>query len=439
MRVQLPPLAPNDMISVAMQEKDETTRILEIVVPQEEVDKGFNQVTARMQQKTALPGFRKGKVPRDIVEKKFAAEIREEVLTALFNDSYQQALTQTRCVPINQPRLEKVELHQGRPLSYQVVVEVLPKLKLGSYQGLKIKKNKIAVLESAITDVLERLRHQSALLEPVENRPAQNGDLATIDFAGKKQGQFVPGAKAENQLIELGAGQTIPDFEKNILGMQVKESRTFTTVFPQEYPVQDLAGQEIEFTVALKLLQQKRLAELNDDFAKQMGPFETLADLQARIRQDLTTEQERQNRVLLVDQIMKELSKQTQVKVPEVLVERSLTSLYRDYESRLAQQPPDKNQAGLTREEFCSKNREQVEHELKARLALREIALQEKIEATNEDVEKEIGRLARSTRQNPEVIRHWLTANKGWEDLHDRLRDEKTQDFIISQARISEK
>ncbi len=426
------------MITVEMKEKNETTRILDVVVPQTEVDLQFKTATAQIQSKAALPGFRKGKVPLDIVEKKYLGEIRETVLDNLFSSSYQEALAQTQSVPIQQPKLEKLELDKGKPLSYQVVVEVLPKVKLGNYKKIKLKKNKIDIKDSEIDDVLERLRQQSAVLESVEDRASQNGDVVSIAFEGKKAGEPLPNTKADNHMVELGTGQTIPDFENNVIGMQLNETKTFAAEFPKDYHSQEMAGQSIDFTVTMKGIQNKKLAELDDEFAKQMGKFETLAELNDRIKQDLTAEKERQNKTLLSDQIMQDLAKQTQVKVPEVLIERSLNNLLKEHENRLAQQNQTMEQAGVTAEDFKQKNRDQVEIELKARLALREIAQIEKIEITEDDVNQEIGRLARSARQSPEVIRNWVEKNKGWDDIRDRLRDEKTQTVIIEQAKVSE-
>jgi trigger factor len=426
------------MITVEMKEKDETTRILDVVVPQTEVDQQFKSAISEIQSKAAIPGFRKGKVPLDIVEKKYMVEIRETVLDKLFNTSYQEALNQTQSVPIQQPKLEKMDLDKGKPLTYQVIVEVLPKVKLGNYKGLKLKKNKIDIKDAEVEDVIDRLRQQSALLEPVEDRASQKGDVVTIAFEGKKDGELVPGTKADSHMVELGSGQTIEDFDKNVVGMQLNETKTFAAKFPEDYQSKEMAGQSIDFTVTMKGIQNKKLAELDDAFAKQMGKFETLAELKERIKQDLIVEKERQNKILLSDQIMKDLSKHTQVKVPEVLVERSLTNLLKEHENRLAQQNQTMEQIGMSAEDFKKKNHDQVEMELKARLALREIALLEKVEVSEEDVEQELQRLAMSSRQSPEVIRGLVEKNNGWDDIRDRLRDEKAQVLVIEQAKVSE-
>ncbi|MCD4812558.1 trigger factor [bacterium] len=425
------------MIKVDIKEKNETTRILDVTVPQETVDQQFAQALHQVQKKAELPGFRKGKVPQDIVEKKYAYEIRETVLDQLFNESYKQALEQTKCVPIQQPKLEKMDLEKGKPLVYQVMVDVLPKVKLGDYKGLKLKQKKNEVKSQEVDDVVNRLREQSAVLEPVEDRPVASGDVVTIDFEGKKDGELVPGTKAEAHTVETGKGQTIPDFEKNIIGMQLNETKTFAADFPEDYHAKEMAGQSIDFTVTAKAIQSKKLSELNDDFAKQMGKFDTLEALRKRIEEDLVAEKEKQNRTLFTDQIMQQLSKSTQVKVPAVLIERSLKNLWKDHENRLARQNQTVEQGGITEEDFNKKNSSQVEIELKARLALREIGILETIEVTDSDVDGEIDQMALGMRQSPEVIRNWVEKNNSWEDIRDRLRDKKTQDFIIASAKIS--
>lgn len=417
-----------------MTQQGDTTRVLDVVVPPEDVNQAFDQAVSKMQQEASLPGFRKGKVPRDVINKKFVQEIRSEVFDLLFEQSYPQALEQTQSVPIDRPRLEKMTLDQGQPLSYQIVVEVLPKVKLGTYRGLKLQKKKVQVSDQEVGEVLEKLRQQQALLEPVADRPAQAQDIATVEYEGRLDGQVIDGAKAANQLVELGSGQTLPDFEQAILGMRPEERKQFPVAFPTDYHAPAVAGKTLEFTLTLKGLQQKKLPDLDDALAQQLGQFKTLDELKARIQTDLAAEKERQNRLLMQDSIMKELGKSTQVKVPKVLVDRSLKSLYQDHRQRAAQL----GRAEEPEESFNGKQRDTVEFELRARLALREIAQVENLGVSQEEIDAEVERLARGARQPADAVRGYLTRNRGWEDLRDRLRDEKALDLIIANAKISE-
>ncbi|MEW6515990.1 MAG: trigger factor [candidate division FCPU426 bacterium] len=421
-------------ISVEMTQKGDNTRVFDVTVPSEDVAEAFTQAVEKLQQQVSLPGFRKGKVPKDVISKKYVQEIRDEVFENLFARSYPEALEQTRSVPIDRPRLEKMTLDEGQPLAYQVVVDVLPAVKVSAYRGLKLQKKKIQVTDQDVAEVLEKLRQQQALLEPVADRPAQAQDLATVEYTGRLDGQVISGAQASNQMVELGSGQTLPDFEQAILGMRPEETKQFPVAFPADYHAPDVAGKTLEFTLTLKGLQQKKLPELDDALAQQMGQFQNLDELKTRIRADLTAEKERQNRLLLQDGIMKELGKTTQVKVPQVLVDRSLKSLYQEHRQRAAQF----GRAEEPEEPFKSKHRESVDFELRARLALREIALLENLAVSQEEINLEVERLARGARQSADVIRAYLTRNQGWEDLRDRLRDEKTLDVIIANAKINE-
>jgi trigger factor len=417
-----------------MTQQGETTRVLDVVVPHEDVAEAFDQAVSKLQVEASLPGFRKGKVPREVISKKFVQEIRDEVFESLFSRSYPEALEQTRSVPIDRPRLEKMTLDQGQPLSYQIVVEVLPKVKLGTYRGLKLQKKKVQVPDQEVSEVLEKLRQQQALLEPVADRPAQAQDLATVDYEGRLDGQALDGAKASNQLVELGGGQTLPDFEQAILGMRPEEQKQFPVAFPQDYHAPAVAGKTLDFTLTLKGLQQKKLPEVDDALAQQLGQFQTLDELKARIRDDLTAEKERQNRLLMQDAIMKELSRATQVKVPQVLVARSLKSLYQDHGQRAARL----GQAQEPEDAFNASHRDTVEFELRARLALREIAQVESLAVSEAEVDAEVERMARAARQPLDAIRGYLTRTRAWEDLRDRLRDENALDLIIANAKISE-
>jgi trigger factor len=426
------------MINVEMQEKEENKRILNVTIPAEEVDQQFVAVTAKVREAATLPGFRKGKVPLDIVTKNYSQEIHQEVLDQLFSKSYQQALQETKSVPIQKPKLEKIDLTKGKPMSYQVLIEVLPKVKLGNYKGLKLKAPKIVVTDADVNQVLENLRQQSAILEPVTGRPSRKGDIVTLDFSGTKDGIPVPGVKAEGYNLELGAGQTIEDFEKNLEGVAEAETKVFDGHFPEDYHAKEIAGQTIAFKATVKSIREKKLPEVNDEFAKEVGNFTSLDELKNRVKQDLEKEKEKNNRILLSDQVMKELSKTTQVKVPEVLVERSLDNLVHDYEERMVRQKTTWAEMGMTADELKKKNHEIVENELKARLALSEIADVEKIEPAEEDVNEEVTRLAQASRQRPEVVRNYLNKTDNWDELRDRVKGNKTVDFIIAQAKISE-
>jgi len=426
------------MIHVEMQEKEENKRLITVTVPVEEVEQQFSSVTAKVRESAQLPGFRKGKVPLDLISKNYSQEIHQEVLDQLFSKSYHEALHQTQSVPIQSPHLEKIELTRGKPMNFQVMVEVLPKVKLGNYKGLKLKAPKVAVTDEDVAKVLDNLRQQAAVLEPVEGRPSAKGDVVVVDFEGKKDGKTVDGVKAESYMLELGSGQTIADFENNLIGMETNTTKSFQGSFPADYPAKESAGHTLEFTAPLKSIRLKTAPEWNVEFAKEMGKFENLDELKNRIREDLAKEKERNNRLLLNDQIMKELSKSAQVKVPEVLVERSLDNLVKDYESRMARQKTDWEKMGTSPEEVKKKNRETVESELKARLALNEIARQENIEASEEELNAEVIQLAQSSRQRPEVVRNYLDRSDKWDEIRDRVVGNKTLDVILASAKISE-
>lgn len=425
------------MIKVAINETSESTRVMTIEVPQDQVTSTYQAITSKIRDKANLPGFRKGKVPLDLVEKNYAQKIHEEVLDRLFSLSYPHALEEHKIVPIERPRVDKVELDKNKPLIYQVTVDVLPKVKLGTYKGMKLKAAKVKVAAKDINEVLENLRNHHAELISITDRPAQSGDVVTIDFKGEKDGEVLPGTAANDYRIELGSGQTIPDFENNIIGMKNEETKSFEATFPKDYHAQEMAGQKIVFTVTMKSMQEKKLADLNDEFAKDMGKFDSLDGLKKQIEEDLTKEKERQNKIVLTDQINKELAQGSKVTVPEVLINRSLDRLLFDYEMRLQRQQKTLADAGVTAEEFKNKNRDQVEMELKAQLALREIGLVESLEVSDEEVNQEADRAALAARQSPEAYKAYLTKNNGWEDLREKCRDTKAIDLIIENAKIA--
>jgi trigger factor len=426
------------MIKIDLQEKGEATRIIQVEIPLEQVEHEFSTVSENVQRHTTLPGFRKGRVPMDVIKKKYTREIREEVMEHLISNSYRQALDQTNSVPIMQPRFENIMLDPGKPLTYQLTLEVLPKVKLGSYRGLKLSRKKIAVTPGQIEEVLDKLRTQNAVLTPVENRVSQKGDVVTIDFEGNLEGKPVPHTKADGYTVEVGTGQTIPEFDQNLAGLALHETKTFPAKFPADYHAEEIAGKSVDFTVTVKSIQEKKLANLDDDFAKEMGPFASLDELKERIQKDLEADQERQNRLRMKDQIMEQLGKMVQAKIPEVLIERSLEKLIRDHENRLKEQQQTWEQSGTTPEALKTQQHDQVEFQLRANLALREIGLLEKLDITADEINAEVERLARMSRQPVQNLKDYLKQSDRWEDLRDRLRDDKTLDWVIQNAKVQE-
>ncbi len=425
------------MVEFRMQTAEETVKVFEVSVPAEEVERQFHAVTEKVQKSAALPGFRKGKVPTEIVTKKFNREIHDQVLERLIASSYQEVLDQSQTVPIQQPRVENLRLDRGQPLTYQLRVETLPPVKVGNYQGLKLKQRNIEVTEAQIQEVLEGLRQENALLVPVEARACRLGDIVTLDMVGKRDGKTVPGTQAENYVLELGTGRSLPDFENQVAGLEVNDSKTFSVTFPTDYPVRDIAEKTVEFTVTLKAVQEKKPPALDDEFAKQMGKFSTLDELKAQVRQDLAAEQERQNRRGLKEQILQHLGKSAQAKIPEVLINRSLEKLVQEQERRLIGEGRTWEQSGTTPDAFKTEHRGLVEQQWRANLALREIARLEQVEVSPDEIEGEVVRLARASRQSLEAVRSYLDRSDHWDDLRDRLRDDKTLERIIQQAKIS--
>ena len=425
-------------MNVQVETKGETVRVFNVEVPHEDVDRQFASATKAYQRQAVLPGFRKGRVPEDLVAKKFAREIREEVMERLVSSSYHRILAEHHIVPIEAPRLENLTLDRGKPLTYQMTVEVLPNVKLGEYRGLKLKKPKVDIQEGQVLEVLERLRRQNAVLVPVEDRGAQAGDLVTLDFQGFRDGQEVAQAKAEGVQAEIGSGQLLPGFDEGLLDARPGEHRTFPVRFPEDFGAKDLAGSELEFSVEVRALQSRRVEDLDDAFARSMGDFEDLASLKARIRQDLAAHEERQHDGLLREQILQHLAKSVKVQVPDVLIERSLGKLVEEQERRLREQGQTWEDAKSTPEAFKKQNRAQVEKQWRANLALREIARLEGVEVKEEDLNEELSRLARETRQPPQAIREYLNRTRRWEELEERVRDDRTFARILASARITE-
>jgi trigger factor len=424
-------------MNVDIRVKDETTKILNIQVEAEKVEAEFSRAIAGFQKRAHVPGFRKGKVPAEIVNKNYQHEIQDEVMQRLFSQTYPQALDQAALVPIQRPRIDKFQLERGKPLEYEITVEFIPELKLPAYKGIKLKAKKFARQEKEIQGVLDSLRQQHAVLKDTDEASAL-GHTVVLDFEGFANGVAVAGTKASGYAVELGSKQTIPDFETNLLGLKSGVEKTFDAVFPNDYHAAELAGKTVTFKVKVQAVKTKDLPALDDAFAQSLGPFETLAALTQKIEEDLEKDFERQKRASFLEQIMSDLGQNTKVALPASLLNGSLEHVVEQQAQALAKENKNWSDSKLSEEDFRNAQRPVVESELRAQLAVRKIADLEKIVLAENEVEQDLQRLSQSLRRPVSEIRRLLEKNDRLDELRSRLTNEKVMDLIISHAKISE-
>jgi trigger factor len=425
-------------MKVTVEELSPSKRALHVEVPPERVADRVEAVFREWGQKLQLPGFRRGRVPREVIQRRFEAEVHDEVLRALIPDSYQEALTQAAIEPVSQPAVEDVHFHAGEPLRYRAVVEVKPPVAVQDYRGVALEREKIEVSDQEVDRALEYLREDAAEYVPMEGWPALKDDLVILDHEGSLNGKPFKGGSGTNLTVALGHEGYLPGFTEHLTGAQKGETKQFSLQMPADYPRKELAGRSVGFRVTVKEVKKRRVPELNDDFAKSVGDVETLAALRDKLRQQLLQRKTREQDAALKRTLMDKLVQQTAVEVPEAMVEREATALLEELAMTF------RNTGGVVEglpdnpEALRAHARETATRRVKEALLLEAVAKQEQLTVTDEEIASEVNTLAGLYRKDPAAVRRALDDPARRAGLAGRLLERKALDFLFQHATITD-
>lgn len=425
-------------MKVTVEELSPSKRALNVEVPTERVADRVEAVFREWGQKLQLPGFRRGRVPREVIRRRFEAEVNEEVLRALIPDSYQEALTQASIEPVSQPAVENIHFHTGEPLRYRAVVEVKPPVTVQDYRGVALEREKVEVSDQEVDRALEYLREDAAEYVPMEGWPALRDDLVILDHEGSVNGKPFKGGNGKNLTVALGHEGYLPGFAEQLTGMQKGETKQFSLQMPAEYPRKELAGRSVDFRVTVKEVKKRRVPELNDDFAKSVGDVETLAALRDKLRQQLLQRKTREQDAALKRALMDKLVQQTAIEVPETMVEREAATLLE--ELAMTFRATGGQPAGLpdSPEALKTHARETATRRVKEALLLEAVAKQEQMTVTDEEIAAEVNTLAGLYRQDAAAVRRALEDPARRAGLAGRLLERKALDFLFQHATITD-
>ncbi|HHY60549.1 MAG TPA: trigger factor [Clostridia bacterium] len=417
--------------------------VLEVEVDAEELEKAAEKAYRRLVHKYHIPGFRKGKAPRAILERYIGSEIiYQEAADDLLPGAYAEAVKEKAIEPIDRPEVEIVQLEKGKPFIFRAQVTVMPEVTLGQYKGLEVEKPVVTVTDEDVDRYLKSLQERHAQLKTLEEGQVQNDDLVVIDFEGFVDGEPFEGGKAEDRTLRVGSGHFIPGFEEQLVGMQVGEEKEITVTFPEDYREEKLAGQEAVFKVKVKSIRRKELAPLDDEFAKDISEFDTLEELKADARRRLQEEADRRAEAVVREQVIQKAAANAQVDIPPVLIERQIDYMMSDFSFQLQMQGLQLEHylqfIGKTEQELREEFRERAREIVLAQLTLDAIAKQENIQATEEDVEKELRKVAEGMKQDIEEVRKNMMLHNRLEDLKQNIVTEKTVQFLVQEASIQE-
>jgi trigger factor len=413
----------------------ETQKTITIEIPSDVVDAEINKVARDYSRQAKLPGFRPGKVPPTLVKQRFRDQILHDVSHTLIPKAVDEALQERGIEPVDTPNIKDVDLREGQPLKFTAAIETVPPFDPGDLSSLSLQRRPTTITEDAIEQALQGLRNRAAKSEPVEGRPVADADTVVLDI--ERTDPDGESDKHENVSLELGAAVNPPGFDAHLIGMHPGEQKTFTIQFPEDYGVKEMANTEVTYSVSLKEIRKRVLPDLDDEFAKDLGEFDSLTGLRERVRQDLQGEANEASERQLRTELLKQLSERISFELPASMVDREIDRRLEEFVRQLMQQNVDPRQAGIDWAQFREAQREPARAAVASALVLDEIARREGITVASEDVDKEIERFALRAGRTPAALRAQLEKEGGLARLTTGLRREKAVDLALSRATMS--
>lgn len=409
-------------------------------IPAQQVSAEVDKAYAEIRKHASIKGFRKGKVPMGLIEKHYGDKMADDVVKNLVNETYFKAVAEQGINPVSYPNIESDPLKPGEEFSYSATVEVFPEVEVKDYLGLEVAKEKLVLDDQAVSQRLKEMQESLAQLGPAaEGHAAEMGDFVTFDFAGSIDGIPFEGGNAEDFQLELGSGRFIPGFEDQMVGMTAGSQGTVKVSFPENYGAEHLAGKPAEFAVTVKEIKVKELPELNDDFAKEFGEFETLDELKAKLAELQQAQEERRVENELRERVIAALVAKNDLEVPEVLVDRQVAMMLENSKQRLAQQRLSLEMMGLTEEGYKVQFRDVAREQVKGSLLLDAVANKENIQVADEDIAQQVAAIAEQTKQEPAKVAHlYQTNQRANESLVAQLKEDKAVQFLVEKAIINE-
>lgn len=431
----------------------ECEREISVEIPANSVSGELDSVVVRYQKMARVPGFRRGKTPASLVRRRFADELKQEVVESLVPKYFREEVQKLGLAPISQPRIIDFHFEDGEPLRFKAVFEVMPTIEVAPYDDLQAEKSHIAVAEDEVEGELRSLRENQASYTSVEeDRGLEDGDFAQASFTGtpvEKSGLVNPASSGQpdpkaadtqpvhmdDVLVDIGGTNTVREFSDNLRGARAGEERAFTITYPEDSQDKRLAGKTLEYKVQIKGIKKKQVPELNDDFAKELGDFKNLDELRVKIREQLESQRRHEIEHTAKDKLVEELVKRNSFPVPESLIEQQITArLERGFRALAAQGMRAEDMKKMDFRRLRVAQRNDAVREVKASLILEKIADKENIAASDAELDAEVERFAQQSRQPAEAVRKKLTDDGTLERMRERIRNEKTLDFLYQRS-----
>jgi trigger factor len=410
-------------------------RELELEIPAEEVSKKIESVAKEFARIANVPGFRRGKAPVSLIRRKFADDIKGEVLQSLVPERVEKAVAEQKLTPVSQPHVDKLDFNEGQPLKFRAVFEVLPEFELGDYKGLSLEMPTMDITEEDVKKALEEMRERAATFAPVEGRAIQDDDFAQVKLLGTTEGGGDP-LQADSVLCHIGAEETMEPFNANLKGASIGEHKNFDVDYPADYPDPKLAGKKYHYAVEVLGIKTKKLPEMNDEFAKDVSESATLDELKTKVKEGLEHQRDHKHKELLHEKILAEIVKLHDFPVPESLVEHQMDVRLERVVRSLAAQGVDPRAVNVDWVTLRRRQEERAKDDVKAELIIDRIATAENVDVTDTEVTHELEHMASHSGESAEAMRARLTKQGTLDRMKAKLRSDKTLDWLAQNAKI---
>lgn len=411
---------------------------LTIEVPYEEFDKAVDQAYKKNKNKINVPGFRKGKVPRQIMEKMYGREVFfEDAANIIIPDAYSKAYDECEEEIVSSPKIDVVQMEADKPFIFTAEVALNPSVKLGKYKGVKIDRLDTEVTEADIEEQIEQERNSQARIVSVEGRAIQEGDTAVIDFEGFVDGEAFEGGKGENYSLEIGSHSFIAGFEEQLIGKNTGEECEVDVTFPEDYHAENLAGKPAVFKCKIHEVKEKQLPELDEEFADDAG-FDSVEEYKEDVKKKLAEKKEKESKEKKEDAVIDAIIEEAEMDIPEPMIETQQRQLIDEFAQQLSMQGLSLEQyfmfTGMTRDMMMEQTKPRAEKKIKARLVLEAVADAEQLEVTEEEYENELKDMAESYKMEVDKLKDIL-AEADEKMIRKDIRIKKAIDFVVSNAK----
>ena len=426
-------------MSVKVEKLENNMAKLTIEVDATEVEKALDKAFQKQKNKISLPGFRKGKAPRAMIEKMYGEEVfYEDAINTMIPDAYDKAVDECGEDVVSQPEIDVVTIKKGEPFVFTAQVALKPPVELGKYKGVTVPKVNAEVTDEDVDKALQKERENNARNIAVTDRAVKDGDMTVLDFEGFVDGVAFDGGKGENYPLTIGSGAFIPGFEEQLIGAEIDKEVEVKVTFPEDYQAAELASKDAVFKCTIKEIKEKELPELDDEFASEVSEFDTLAEFKEDLKKNLAESKAKEAKDEKEANVIEAIVKEAKMDIPEAMITTQQNQMLDEFAQRMSMQGLSMEQycqfTGATRDKLFESVRPQAEQRIKSRLVLEAIAKAENIVATDDDVEDEIKAMAEAYQMDVEKVKEMLPA-KSLVEIKNDIAVRKAAEFAIENAK----